>query len=101
MKKKKRVIIKLHKDYNARDASESWYGYPFRLVDFIDFLEELYERVPNQMIRYYTLEIMRGLGPSDQDYAIIKHRKGSFRYYMHGLSIYFPASLSTYSSNYE
>jgi len=53
------------------------------------------------MIRYYTLEIMRGLGPSDQDYAILKHRKGSLRYYMHGLSVYFPLDLSTYSSHYE
>ncbi len=86
---------------DARDASESWYGPPTRLVDFIDFLQELYERVPNQMIRYYALNIMRGLGPSDQDYAILKHRKGSLRYYMHGLSIYFPDSLSGYSSYYE
>ena len=85
---------------DARDACQDWYGYPHRLVDFIDFLEELYERVPNQMIRYLALEIMRNLGPSDQGYAIINNRRASCPY-MHGLSVYFPFDLSTYSSFYE
>ncbi len=86
---------------DARNACEDWYGYPYRLVDFVDFIEEVYERVPNQMIRYYALDIMRNLVPTDQNYAIINNRVGGASTFMRGLSVYFPLELSTYSSHYE
>ncbi len=86
---------------DVRNACEDWYGYPYQLVDFVDFIEEVYERVPNKMIRYYALDIMRNLVPSDQNYAIINNRIGSASDFMHGLSVYFPVDISTYSSHYQ
>ena len=71
------------------------------MIDFVDFLEKLYARVPNQMIRYLTLEIMRNLVPSDQDYAIINNRAASASAFMHGISVYFPFELTGDYSHYQ
>ena len=90
---------------DAREACDyhGWYDYyswPL-LVDFVDFVEEIYERVPGPSIQNSALNLMSHLVPGDENYAIINNRVGDASDFMTGLSVYFPAYLTPGFSNYQ
>lgn len=86
----------------ARARCQGWYNY-YRfplLIDFVDFVEEVADRVPNLLIRNAALNLISYLVPGGQNYAILNNRVGDASDFMAGLSVYFPDNgpLPSYSS---
>ncbi|MFX0042581.1 MAG: clostripain-related cysteine peptidase [Candidatus Hodarchaeota archaeon] len=90
----------------ARDAADpglGWYDYyswPL-LIDFVDFVEEIFNRVPNFLIRDSASNLINHLVPGGQDYAIINNRVGEASDFMRGLSVYFPEFLAPSYTGYQ